>query len=240
MHIPHLRVMRAQPTETRPDFRHVESWIFDLDNTLYRADSDFFARIDARMAEFIARLLNVPMAEARRIQKDYYRRHGTTLNGLIARHDIDPEPYLEYVHDIDLSVLLPDANLKDAIAQLPGRRFVFTNGCGNYATRVLERLDLTGVIDGLWDIRSIAFRPKPERAAYDGVLAAARIAPERAAMFEDVARNLVPAHDLGITTVWINNGSIWSKQGPEYPVAGDNQIDYETDDLVQFLGTIRI
>ena len=225
---------------TAPDFHHVAAWIFDLDNTLYRADSNLFAQIDSRMSDFVSRLLGVPLDEAKRIQKDYYRDHGTTLNGLIKRHNIDPETFLDFVHDIDLSVLVPDAALNEAIALLPGKRFVFTNGCRNYARRVLERVGLDGSIDQLWDIRAIAFSPKPEIAAYKTVLAEAGIAPERCAMFEDVARNLVPAHELGMTTVWLNNGSVWSKQGPEYPIAQSHHIDYEIGDLNEFLRTIRI
>jgi putative hydrolase of the HAD superfamily len=227
---------------TRPiaDFRHIEAWIFDLDNTLYRAESELFAQIDARMSDFVGRLLDVPQDEAKRIQKDYYRDHGTTLNGLIKRHDIDPESFLDFVHDIDLSVLTPDVALNEAIARLPGKRFVFTNGCRNYAQRVLQRVGLDGSIDELWDIRTIAFSPKPEMAAYRTVLAKTAVTPERCAMFEDVARNLVPAHELGMTTVWLNNGSVWSKQGPEYPIAQSHHIDYEITDLTQFLRTIRI
>jgi putative hydrolase of the HAD superfamily len=232
--------MSARPAENGPDFRHVEAWIFDLDNTLYRADSDLFARIDARMSGYVASLLGVTPGEAKRIQKDYYRDYGTTLSGLIHVHGIDPETFLSHVHDIDLSPLEPDAALNRAIERLPGRRFVFTNGCRNHAGRVLERIGLSGIMDDIWDIRTIAFEPKPRRGAYERVLANAEISAGRAAMFEDVARNLVPAHELGMTTVWINNGSVWSKQGPEHPVAESHHIDHETGDLAAFLSAIRI
>src|SRR5471032_422612 len=145
--------MRAFPADiaaTRPDFRHVEAWIFDLDNTLYRADTDLFAQIDTRMTAYVAGLLDLPPDEARLLQKQYYRDHGTTLNGLIEVLKINPEPFLDYVHDIDLACLLPDAALGRALAKLPGKRFVFTNGCRNHAARVLGRLGLTSVIDELW------------------------------------------------------------------------------------------
>ena len=232
--------MSVRAAESGPDFRHVDAWIFDLDNTLYRADSDLFARIDARMSAYVANLLGVTAEEAKRIQKDYYRDYGTTLSGLIRVHGIDPETFLGDVHDIDLSPLAPDQVLNRAIARLPGRRFVFTNGCRNYAARVLERIGLSGLMDDIWDIRTIGFEPKPGRAAYERVLAEAAIAAGRAAMFEDVARNLVPARELGMTTVWINNGSVWSKQGPEHPVAQSHHIDHETGDLAAFLSAIRI
>ncbi|MBV9992111.1 MAG: pyrimidine 5'-nucleotidase [Alphaproteobacteria bacterium] len=222
-----------------PDFRHVESWIFDLDNTLYPAASDLFAQIDARMAAYVARELKLDPVDAGRLQKAYYRDHGTTLNGLMKLHDVDPEPYLAEVHDIDLSVLTPDPGLNDAITALPGRKFVFTNGCRNYAGRVLERLGLSDIADEVFDIRTTDFCPKPDPAAYDAVVAKAAIAPRRAAMFEDLARNLVPAHALGMTTVWIDNGSAWSRQGPEHPVAEKRHIDYTTSDLARFLKDIR-
>jgi putative hydrolase of the HAD superfamily len=219
------------------DFRHVESWIFDLDNTLYPASCDLFAQIDARMAGYVARELNLPLDEARKLQKDYYRDHGTTLNGLIKLHDIDPEPYLAEVHDIDFSPLMPDPALKGAIARLPGRKFIFTNGCRDYAARVLERLGLEEVADEVFDIRATGFAPKPDRKAYDAVIAAAGIAPRKAAMFEDLARNLVAPHELGMTTVWVDNGSRWSR---EFPVAEGPHIDYVTQDLTAFLRGIRI
>jgi putative hydrolase of the HAD superfamily len=222
-----------------PDFRHVESWIFDLDNTLYPAASDLFAQIDARMAAYVARELGLDASEAARLQKAYYHDHGTTLNGLIKLHGIDPEPYLAEVHDIDLSVLAPDPALNGAIAALPGRKFVFTNGCRDYAQRVLDRLGLSSLAGAVWDIRTTNFCPKPDPAAYEHVIATAAIVPGRAAMFEDLARNLVPAHALGMTTVWLDNGSIWSRQGPEHPVAEARHIDYTTTDLAQFLKDIR-
>src|SRR6185312_15103691 len=125
-----------------PDFSHVRDWIFDLDNTLYRADNGIFAQIDANMTRYVAKLLGMERDGARAVQKQLYRDHGTTLAGLIAVHKIDPEPYLDFVHDIDLTALLPDPALRLALTRLPGRRFVFTNGCRNHARRILERLAL--------------------------------------------------------------------------------------------------
>lgn len=140
------------PPEARnaPDFTHVRDWIFDLDNTLYRADNGIFAQIDANMTRFVARLLGMERDAARAIQKQLYRDHGTTLAGLVAVHKIDPEPYLDFVHDIDLSDLLPDRNLRDALMRLPGRRFVFTNGCRNHAARILERLELGDLFEQVY------------------------------------------------------------------------------------------
>ncbi|HEY2032610.1 MAG TPA: pyrimidine 5'-nucleotidase [Rhizomicrobium sp.] len=223
-----------------PDFRHVRTWVFDLDNTLYPSSCDLFGQIDAKMSAYMQNLLKLPPDEARRLQKAYYHEHGTTLNGLMKVHHIDAEDYLAFVHDIDLSVLTPDPALCAALLRLPGRKFVFTNGCVNHADRVLHKLDLTGQFEEIWDIRTIGFQPKPDAAAYRTVLARAGSDGRQAAMFEDIARNLVEAKALGMTTVWLKNGSDWSKQGPTLPVAQPHHIDYETDDLAAFLQSIRV
>ena len=225
---------------TSPDFRHVDSWIFDLDNTLYRAECDLFSQIDERMTTFVSSLLNLNRDDARRLQKDYYRDHGTTLNGLMRVHGVDPECFLPFVHDIDLSAIAPSPELQKQIARLPGRRFVFTNGCRNHAERVLACMELTEFFEDIWDIRAIDFMPKPNAAAYAAMVKHANVNPRQAAMFEDVARNLVPARALGMTTVWLRNGSVWSKQGPEHPVPSIEDIDYETGDLALFLSSIEI
>jgi putative hydrolase of the HAD superfamily len=226
--------------ETQPDFQHIDVWVFDLDNTLYAAGCGLFGQIDLRMTQFVSDLLGTSLDHAREIQKKYYREHGTTLNGLMRLHGVDPEDYLGYVHEIDLSCVKPDAALKGAILRLKGRRFVFTNGCRRHATRVLERLELGCHFDDIWDIRTIDFRPKPDPSGYEAVLARAGTSPNRAAMFDDAQRNLATAHGLGMTTVWIKNDSEWSKQGPEFPVASGEHIDYETGDLAEFLRGIRI
>lgn len=224
----------------QPDFRHVRNWIFDLDNTLYPSACDLFREISDRMTVYVHRLLDIPKDEARTLQKSYYRDHGTTLNGLMNLHNVDAEDYLAFVHDIDLSALRRDADLAAAIGALPGRKFVFTNGCVNHAERVLGQLGLSSHFDEVWDIRTIGFLPKPAAAAYRTVLARAGSDGRDAAMFEDIARNLVEAHALGMTTVWLRNGSEWSDQGPAHPVAQSHHIDYETDNLAEFLHSIRV
>jgi putative hydrolase of the HAD superfamily len=230
----------AAIAQSAPDFRHVDTWIFDLDNTLYPASCDLFAQIDRKMTTFVQELLALDADEARALQKAYYRDHGTTLNGLMHNHGVDPDEYLGFVHNIDLGALNIDRDLKKAIARLPGRRYVFTNGCRNHAARVLQRLELDALFDAIWDIRSIDYRPKPDPDSYRRMLEEHAVVSARAAMFEDVARNLVPAHELGLTTVWVRNGSAWSKQGPEHPAPEAKHIHYEIDDLAHFLQTIRI
>jgi putative hydrolase of the HAD superfamily len=225
--------------EPGPDFRHVRSWIFDLDNTLYRADNGIFAQIEARMTDYVMAFLKLPREDAYVRQKDLYRRYGTTLNGLMHEHGAEPDDYLHYVHDIDLSGLGPDRMLAEAIARLPGRRFVFTNGCRDHAARILDRLQMRDLFDAVWDIRTMAFQPKPEPAAYASVVEAGGVSCAQAAMFDDIARNLVPARAMGMTTVWLKTDSPWGKHGPLMDVAhGD--IDHETDNLTQFLHSLRI
>ncbi len=222
-----------------PDFRHVNAWIFDLDNTLYCASNGIFAQIEGRMTDYVMAFLNLPRAAAYDRQKDLYRRYGTTLNGLMHEHGAQPDDYLHYVHDIDLSCLAPDTGLAAAIGRLPGRRFVFTNGCRDHAARILERLDMTGLFEAVWDIRTVAFRPKPQVEAYNSVVAAAGLDCGQAAMFDDIARNLGPARALGMTTIWLKSDAPWGKHGPMMD-ADTADIDHQTDNLTQFLHTIRI
>lgn len=224
---------------TGPDFRHVTSWIFDLDNTLYRADNGIFAQIESRMTDYVTALLKLPRDAARARQKDLYRRHGTTLSGLMREHEVDAEDYLRFVHDIDLGALRPDPDLAAALEKLPGRRFVFTNGCRDHAARILDRLQMAHLFDDVWDIRTIDFLPKPHSDAYASVVRASGVEPGKSAMFEDLARNLVPARAMGMTTIWLKTDAPWGNHGPLLDVKpGD--IDHETENLAGFLNSIRI
>jgi len=223
----------------RPDFRHVNSWIFDLDNTLYCAGNGIFAQIEARMTDYVMAFLKLPREAAYARQKELYRRYGTTLNGLMREHGASPDDYLHFVHDIDLSRLVPEEALAAAIEKLPGRRFVFTNGCRDHAARILDRLGMTSLFDDVWDIRTIAYQPKPQVEAYQSVVAAAGLDPAQSAMFDDIARNLVPARAMGMTTIWLKTDAPWGKQGPMMDVA-EADIDHQTDNLAHFLHTIRI
>jgi len=222
--------------DSGPDFRHVRFWLFDLDNTLYRADCGVFAQIENRMTDYVARFRGLPRAEARALQKSLYRAHGTTLNGLMALHGADPDDYLAYVHDIDLSGLAPDPNLIAAVERLPGRRYIFTNGCRDHAGRILAKIGMAHLFDATWDIRTFGFAPKPDPAAYDRVVAAGKLDPRQAAMFDDIAHNLVTAQGLGMTTVWLNTGADFSSGAP-LAIAAPH---HETHDLPQFLASIRI
>ena len=214
-----------------PALAHIRTWIFDLDNTLYPASCDLFGLVDVRMGAFIQDLLGVDAAEARRIQKDHFLKHGTTLSGLMAEHGIDPHAFLAYVHDIEMDVLVEDRRLADAIARLPGRKLIFTNGDRDYAGRVLARLGLSGSFEAIHDIHACAYRPKPHPESYRAMLDALDVEPGTALFADDMARNLKPAKDLGLATVWVDNGS---EQGGHDPA----WIDHHVADLGEWLHDI--
>ena len=190
-----------------PAFSHIRDWIFDLDNCLYPASTRLFDLIDERMGAYIQRLLNVDPVEARRIQKMHFHGSGTTLAGLMKHHDVDPLHFMNDVHDIPLDRVVRDDRLVNAISSLPGRKFVHTNGNADYAWKVLERLGIAAELDHLHDIFAADLRPKPDEHGYRKLLEQFDIDPAQALMAEDMARNLKPAKELGMTTVWIDNGS---------------------------------
>ena len=208
-------------------FRDRTAWVFDLDNTLYPPETRLFDQIEARMVAYVSAQLKVDAREAGRLRKLYWAEYGTTLAGLMALHDLDPEPYLVDVHDIDFSVLSPDPELRARISDLPGRRIVYTNGSAPYARRVLEARGLSGVFDAVYGVEDAGYRPKPEADAFARVFARDGLQPDRAAMFEDDPRNLAVPHDLGMRTVLVT---------PE-PLAAQH-IHHHTRDLSGFLAAI--
>jgi putative hydrolase of the HAD superfamily len=177
--------------------------VFDLDNTLYPATSSLFPQIDVRMRQFIAERLHLPLDEAFALQKRYYREFGTTLRGLMLVHGLEPGAFLDYVHDIDHSVLAPQPRLDQALAGLPGRKLVFTNGTERHAVKVLERLGVSHHFEAVFDITAARFVPKPSPETYDLMVARHAVAATAAAMVEDIHRNLVAAAAIGMTTVWL-------------------------------------
>lgn len=216
----------------RDALAHIDAWIFDLDNTLYPASSDLFGLIDQRMTAYVARRLGLPHDEAYQVQKRYFREHGTTLSGLMTEHEIDPHEFLADVHAIEMDALREDRRLIDAIARLPGRKLIFTNGDEPYARRVLARLGLSESFEAIHDIHAMAYRPKPAAHAYASMLEAFSVDPERALFAEDMARNLTPAKALGMTTLWVNNGS------EQVGDAGIDHVDFITSDLGAWLHEI--
>lgn len=216
---------------SRADFVHVETWVFDLDNTLYPTDVRLFDQIERRMTDYVMRTLAVDAAEANRLRRLYWERHGTTLAGLMREHGVDPEPYLAEVHDIDLSAVPRAEALRTAIGRLPGRKIVYTNGSRTHARRVTAALGLDGAFDRLYGFEDAAYVPKPEAAAFAAVFALDGIDPRRGAMFEDDHRNLAVPHSLGMRTVLV---------GPRLETgnAGRPHVHHATDDLVAFLAMV--
>lgn len=190
-----------------PRLAHIRTWIFDLDNTLYPSSARLFDQIDARMTRFIADKFAVDLAEAHRIQKRYFHAHGTTLAGLMAEHDVDPHAFLDHVHDIEMDVLEENAPLAAAIARLPGRKLVFTNADTPYASKVLAKLGLGESFEAIHDVHAMDLIPKPQASAYAGLCAAFELDPATCLFAEDMARNLAPAKAIGMTTLWVDNGS---------------------------------
>ncbi len=210
--------------------RQAEAWVFDLDNTLYPPSTNLFAQIDERMRAFIARFLDLDLDEAQRIQKHYFREYGTTLRGLMNRHGLDPGPFLDYVHAVDLSLVPPNPALGVALARLPGRKYIFTNASADHAGRITDRLGVTHHFDAVFDIADADYVPKPEPRIYEALVECHGLDPQKTVMIEDIARNLAPAAALGMTTVWLRNESPVGGQG-----AGGNHVHHVIDDLVAWL-----
>jgi putative hydrolase of the HAD superfamily len=208
----------------KASFSHVTTWVFDLDNTLYPPQARLFDQIEVRMTQFVMDALGVDRDRANLLRKQYWHTYGTTLAGLMREHDVDPGPYLTEVHDISLDHLDPDADLRDRIADLPGRRIVYTNGCGPYAERVLAARGLAGLFDAIYGVEHAGFLPKPERQAFETIFSSDGTDPASAAMFEDDQRNLAVPHEMGMRTVHV---------APEPHVA--DHIHHHTDDLTAFL-----
>ena len=209
---------------------HIDSWIFDLDNTLYPASADLFPQIDRRIRAFVAGALKLSLDDAFILQKQYYWKYGTTLRGLMLNHNIEPDAYLEFVHDIDHAVLSPDTRLAAALARLPGRKFIHTNGSERHAVKVADRLGVSQHFSGIFDIRASNYMPKPEPAPYAALVARHSITPGQAVMFEDIHRNLKPAADLGMTTVWVRH-----PENAAGPIEDTSHCRFITHDLIEWL-----
>lgn len=223
--------------QSGPDFRHVAWWVFDLDHTLYTLDAVQQAAMEERICLFVQRHFVMAREPAWALQKRYLREHGSTLGGLVAHHGIDADAYHDFVNDLDGLDLSHAPQLRTGLARLPGRRIVFTNNCGRFAANVLDRLGVRDLFADIVDARAMNFVPKPLAGAYQSLVARCAIVAERTALFDDSARNLVPARALGMTTIWFNNG-----QGQSHWAIPDSarHIDHETSDLASFLQTIRI
>jgi putative hydrolase of the HAD superfamily len=232
--VPAMLATQAKMADQAPDFRGIDTWIFDLDHTLYTLDAMQQAGMEERICVFVQSHLGLARDPAWEIQKRYLKEYGTTLGGLMRHHGVDPDAYHDVVNDIDALGLEPNPDLRRALERLPGRRLIFTNNCGRYAAGVLARIGIAHLFDDIVDARALDFVPKPQDAAYDRLIARGGFTPQRSVLFDDSQRNLVPAAARGMMTVWFNNGAGQS----HWRVEGDH-IDHETGDLAQFLHSIR-
>jgi len=221
------------PSSDPSSLREAEAWIFDLDNTLYCATTNLFGQIDVRMKGFISEYLDLDLDSAYKVQKTYFREFGTTLRGLMVRHGLDPLEFLNYVHDIDVSVITPNPGLNEALERLKGRKIIFTNASTKHASRVLSRLGIEHHFEQVFDIASSDYIPKPEPLIYDKLVKQYAFDPSRSIMVEDMARNLKPAADLGMTTVWVKTASDWGQEG-----SGEDYVHHRTDNLSEWLAGV--
>lgn len=212
----------------------IDAWIFDLDNTLYPASCRLYVEVEQRMAQYIMDELKFDLVSAHALRRCYFEKHGTTLRGLMNEYSIEPRRFLDYVHEIDISAVAPDPALGRALATLSGRKFVFTNGTKRHAERVLDRLELAAHFDAIHDIVDIEYRPKPDESGYRRLVETYKIVPARAAMIDDMARNLSPAAALGMTTIWLRSSPYAEIDAPHAAA-----IHHTIDDLVGFLAALN-
>lgn len=221
-------------------FDQVETWVFDLDNTLYPHHVNLWQQVDERIRDYIANFLKITHDEAFRLQKDYYKRYGTSMRGMMIEHGMKPDDYLDFVHQIDHSPLEPNPDLGLALEHLPGRKLILTNGTLRHARAVMTRLGIDKHFEDVFDIHAAELEPKPSAQTYDRFLARHGVDPRHAAMFEDLSRNLAVPHALGMTTVLVVPEGSREVFREDWELEGRNDphVDYVTDDLVGFLDRV--
>ena len=216
-------------------FRSIKYWIFDLDNTLYSGDTKVFDQVDKKMSKYISGKLNVSIEEAKKIQKNYFYEYNTTLNGMIKNHKIDPDEFLEFVHDIDIDFLQKDPDLAKEIEKLEGKKIIFTNGSRKHAINITKKIGIDQYFDDIFDIVNANFIPKPAIEPYKKLVEKHKIDPKLCVLVEDIARNLKPAYEMGMKTIWIENNEPWAKE-----FSDSNFINYKTNNLSKFLKKINL
>ena len=217
--------------------KKIETWIFDLDNTLYSADSGIFQQVSYLMGEFVAKHLKINIKEAKKIQRQYYKKHGTTLRGLMDNHGVDPDLFLEEVHNLNYSIINPNHELRASLKSLNGEKFIFTNANKKHADVVLDKLQIADLFEGIFDIKMANYIPKPEIEPYEKLIETYNINPNSAIMFDDIAKNLVPASKMGFTTVWIDVGH---ENFSDDIASSKKYLDHQTKDLSNWLSNINM
>ena len=210
-------------------------WIFDLDNTLYSGETRVFEQVDKRMSKYISEKLNVSILEAKEIQKSYFYKYNTTLNGMMKNHKIEANEFLEFVHDIDIDFLKKDMPLGEELRKLEGKKIIFTNGSKKHALNVTQRIGIDQYFDDIFDIVDCNFIPKPKMEPYKKLVEKHKIDPNLCVFIEDIARNLKPAYEMGMKTVWIENKEPWAAK-----FSDSDFINYRTKNLTEFLKKINL
>jgi len=216
-------------------FQSIKYWIFDLDNTLYSAKTKVFNQVEKRMTQYVSDKLTISMDKAKKIQKDYFHKYNTTLNGMIENHRIDPKEFLEFVHKIDIDFLKKDLKLSEELKKLDGKKMIFTNGPKQHALNVTRKIGIDQHFDDIFDIVDSNFVPKPIMEPYKKLVEKHKIDPNLCVFVEDIARNLKPAYEMGMTTVWVENDEPWSRK-----FSDSSFINYKTDNLSEFLKKINL
>ena len=212
------------------ELAEIKYWLFDLDNTLYSGQTKVFDQVDKKMSSFISKKLDINLEKAKKIQKEYFHKYSTTLSGLIKHHKIDPDEFLEFVHDVDLSFLKQDKDLENEISKIEGKKIIFTNGSKAHAVNVTKKIGIDKLFDGVFDIVESNFIPKPSMEAYKKLIEKYKIEPQYCILVEDIARNLKPAYELGMKTVWIKNDEPWASE-----FSNESFVNYTTENLANFL-----
>ena len=216
-------------------FNSIKYWIFDLDNTLYSGKTKVFEQVDKRMSKYISDKLNISVEEAKKIQKNYFYEYNTTLNGMIQNHKINPDEFLDFVHDINIDFLQKDPALAKEIENLNGKKIIFTNGSRKHAINVTKQLGIDQLFDDIFDIVDAEFIPKPSLEPYKKLVKKHKIDPKLCVLVEDIARNLKPAYEMGMKTVWIENDEPWASK-----FSNNEFVNYRTDNLSEFLKKINL
>ena len=216
-------------------FKSIKCWIFDLDNTLYSGKTKVFEQVDRKMSKYISEKLQVSVEKARKIQKSYFYEYNTTLNGMIKNHKIDANEFLDYVHDINIDFLKEDLKLIEELEKLNGKKIIFTNGSRKHALNVTRRIGVDRCFDDIFDIVDSEFIPKPSIEPYKKLVKKHKIDPNLCVFVEDIARNLKPAYEMGMKTVWIENDEPWACK-----FSDSDFVNYRTNDLSEFLKKINL
>ena len=216
-------------------FQSTKYWIFDLDNTLYSGDTKVFEQVSNRMTKYVSDKLNVNLDKAKKIQTDYFHKYNTTLNGLIKNHKIDSNDFLDFVHDINIDFLKKDLKLNKELEKLDGKKIIFTNGSKKHALNITQKIGIDHHFDDFFDIIDANFVPKPFIEPYKKIVEKHKIDPKICAFVEDIARNLKPAYEMGMTTVWIENNEPWAKK-----FSDSDFVNFRTNNLSEFLKKINL